>query len=195
MTLQNTNIETEIPQKNLFQCMLHFGALLGLFWMFKYLFKIGEEYWKHFIYFYFVLQIGTPLLLYFFYTKYLQYKKISSSIGKALLFCIGTGFFASLFEDVMLFAHYGFINSAVLYDTIGELDKNFNIEQLQELYPNMSTTELSSLKESLMTIFTPKYVLIIILFANSIAQTILCGLFGLVIGFFPPINILSNQKK
>ena len=95
----------------------------------------------------------------------------------------------------MLFAHYGFINSAVLYDTIGELGKNFNIEQLQELYPNMSTTELSSLKESLMTIFTPKYVLIIILFANSIAQTILCGLFGLVIGFFPPINILSNQKK
>ena len=191
MTLPNT----EVPQKNLFQFILHYGALLGLFWMFKYLFRIGQEYWEHFVYFYTVLQIGTPLLMYFFYTKYLQAKGIPSTIGKSLIFCIGIGFCASLFEDVMVYAHYAFVNSSDMYDAISKAANIMTLDKLQEMYPSLNVTELTNIREQILNMLTLKFVLIMMLFLNTLAQTVLSAIFGLVIGIFPPRNFLSNQKK
>lgn len=186
---------TDVPQRNLFQSVLHYGALLGLFWMFKYLFKIGEEYWKHFIYFYNVLQIGTPLLMYFFYTKYLLEKNIASTIGKALIFSIGTGICASLFENVMIFAHYAFINSSQLHTAIEELHRVTNVEQLKDIYPSLTTTEITEITDKMLSFFTLRTMLVIVLFVNTILEAILSAIFGLVIGLFPPRNMSLNKNK
>lgn len=188
MMTTNTTVK-----KNMFQSILHYGALLGLFWMFKYLFKIGEEYWEHFIYFYSVLQIGTPLLMYFFYMKYLQYSQKKSTIWKCILFCVGIGFCASIFEDAMIYAHYGFINSSVLYDMIGQINGVLNMDLMQQLFPTKSLTEVEDIRQSMLDIYTPKFVLVVLLFSNSFAQTLLSLIFGLVIGIFLPSNIKNKN--
>lgn len=90
---------------------MHYGALLGMFWVFKYCFFIGQTYWIHFIYFFHLLNVVSPLLMYVFYLKYKsETQNQVHNIGKCILFVVAISFFGSLFESVIIYAHYAFID-------------------------------------------------------------------------------------
>lgn len=93
---------------------MHYGALLGLFLMFRYMFWIGAGFSDFlFIYFYYLLNIGTFLLVYIFYFKF-KFKNAETSKPRTViecsLFTIMMFFFASIFEGAIMYAHYQLIH-------------------------------------------------------------------------------------
>lgn len=93
---------------------MHYGVLLGLFLMFRYLFWIGSGFSDVlFIYFYYLLNIGTFLLVYIFYFKF-KFRNAEASKPRTMLECMGFTvmmfFFASIFEGAIMYAHYQLIH-------------------------------------------------------------------------------------
>lgn len=104
----------EEQKRTTWEYMLHYGALLGLFWVFQYLFFIGEAFWVHFIYFYHLLNIVSPLLMYIFYLKYRgSTPDINHNLWRCVLFVVVICFLGSFFDAAIRYAHYAFINPDV----------------------------------------------------------------------------------
>lgn len=91
---------------------MHYGALLGIFWLFKYLFLIGSGFSDHvFIYIYYLLNVGTFLLIYISFMKYrFSDSENPKSKIECILFTVMACFFASFFEGLIMYAHYQFIH-------------------------------------------------------------------------------------
>lgn len=91
---------------------MHYGAILGLFWIVKYLFIIiGGFAGDVFIYLSSLLSVGTFLLVYVFYFKYRNSDPDKpKGIIKCILFVAAMAFFASIFEGAIMYMHYAVIH-------------------------------------------------------------------------------------
>ncbi len=150
---------------------MHYGMILGVFWIFKYLFKIGSGFSDHvFIYVFYLLNVGTFLLIYIFTFKF---KESDPEKTKSILSCIFfvtlVCFFASFFEAAIMYAHYKFIDPEYFAKLI------LPVMNMIEALPN-SPHE----KEILVSIFTNKPIYII---ADFISNTFLGLILGLLMSF------------
>lgn len=91
---------------------MHYGAILGLFWIVKYLFiVVGGFAGDVFIYLSSLLSVGTFMLVYAFYFKYRDSDADRpNSIVKCILFVATMAFFASIFEGAIMYMHYEVIH-------------------------------------------------------------------------------------
>lgn len=162
---------------------MHYGAILGLFWMLKYILLIisgfkfpiaGGVTSDIFLYLYYVLNLGTFALIYIFYFKYkFSDEEHPKQMGYCILFTIMLCFFASFFEGAMMYAHYKFIHPEVFNEVSRPLHKM--VETLPETFPNYPQESLDLLHK----IYSNRLVYIIVLFL----QNIFVGFFlGLVFG-------------
>ena len=150
---------------------MHYGAILGLFWMFKYLFRIGAGFSDHvFIYVFYVLNVGTFLLIYIFTFKFKQSdaEKPRGILG-CILFVVLICFFASFFEAVIMYAHFKFIDPGYfLKMTAPYIDMINSMPSLSLAY-----------KELWRDIFSNKLVYIVL---NFMGNTFLGLMLGLLMG-------------
>jgi len=163
----------DIKEKStsLLRYAMHYGAILGLFWMFKYLFRIGAGFSDHvFIYVFYVLNVGTFLLIYIFTFKFKESdtEKPRGILG-CILFVVLICFFASFFEAAIMYAHFKFIDpgyflkmTAPYIDMVGSM-------------PSLSPAD----KELLEGIFSNKLVYIV---SGFIGNTFLGLMLGLLMG-------------
>lgn len=90
---------------------MHYGVVLGLFWVFKYLFAIGGAYYDGLMYIYSFLGVGTCIIIPYLTTRYRDKAnggKISyfECIKYTLFLC----FFGSLIEAVVAYLYFAEIN-------------------------------------------------------------------------------------
>lgn len=167
-------------KKSTLHYIMHYGAWLGLFWMVKYLFQIGETYWKHFIYFYYVLNIVSPLLMYFFYLNYLKINpQIKHTLLRCIVFLVGISLCASFFEDALIFARFTYLDTDTLYNM------QMNMQQYMENYPFSkfyNEEQMASVERMYGFFLQPKILLLIYLAANTFVQMISSLIFAVLIG-------------
>lgn len=156
---------------------MHYGALLGLFWMFKYTFLIVTGFTSDlFLFLYYVLNIGTFFLIYVFYFKYkFADAEKSKEMGYCLIFVILMCFFASFFEGALMYAHYQFIHPEAFEAMVQQNLKA--IEYITKIMPNYPQESINMME----TMFSSKVYYITGLFLGNL----IVGMFlGLVIGIF-----------
>ncbi|WP_165020421.1 DUF4199 domain-containing protein [Dysgonomonas sp. ZJ279] len=162
---------------------MHYGAILGLFWAFKYLVYVGASYWEHFIYLYYLLNAGTFFLIYIFYFRYKESdtEKMKSALQCAV-FTILACFFASFFEGAMIYLHYKFIDPGYFAQMIHPFTES--IEQVKKM-DMMSDEEFAESKKILYSIFNNRGTYIL---GKFIGNTFIGLIFGVLIG------ALGNKK-
>ena len=175
---ESTNMEEQ--KKSTLDYTMYYGALLGIFWIIKYCFFIGQTYWVHFIYFYYLLDVVSPLLMYVFYLRYKsQTPELMHGVWRCVLFVLCISFFGSLFESVIIYAHYAFINpdlfaniSAIYTGAIDNLPvpEDFTAEQLQSF---------NQMRSIMVSIFSSKATYLIF---NIIGRLFVGLIFSLLIG-------------
>lgn len=171
----------EEQNKSTLEYCMYYGALLGLFWIIKYAFLIGYDYWVHFIYFHHLLNVVSPLLMYIFYLRYkTETPNLHHDVARCVIFVLGISFFGSFFESAIIYAHYAFINP----DFFAKLS-SVPLGLLDEIMiPNgLSGEELATFnksKEIVANIFSNK---ITYLISNMIGNIFLGLIFSLLIGF------------
>ena len=157
---------------------MYYGMILGLFWVFKYLFRIGAGFSDHiFIYVFYLLNVGTFLLIYIFTFKFKNSdpdhpKSILSCILFVTLIC----FFASFFESVIMYAHFQLIDPGYFLKMTTPM-----VEMVDSL--PYSPQE----KELVMGMVTSKPFYII---SNFIGNTMLGLILGLLMGL-----LINTQKR
>lgn len=166
--------------KLLLRYALHFGALLGLFWMLRYSFFIADTFSYHiFKYLYFLMDIGTMLLIYIFSVKYVmsdpQHPK---NFWQCLLFVIAICFFASFFEGVILYAHYAFIDPSYFSKMTQPLIDH--IRSMKNIF-SMPQADFENMMNVYITILSSKLTYVLALFARN---TLLGIALGALMGFF-----------
>lgn len=88
--------------------LLRYGVIIGVFWIFKYLFLIGSGFSDRvFIYVYYILNIGTFLLIYVYYFKF---RNISQNLWQCVKMIAFVCFVGSLIEGGIMLAHYSLIH-------------------------------------------------------------------------------------
>lgn len=166
--------EENVPMLKL---AMHYGALLGLFWMFKYAFLIISGFTTDlFLYLYYILNIGTFMLVYLFYFKY-KFSDADNprSMGYCLMFVIAMCFFATFFEGALIYAHYEFIDPS-FFDTMTQRIIKM-LESFSATVPNYPQEAIDAMEG----ILTSKAYYISIQFLNNI---IIGTFLGLVLGIF-----------
>lgn len=176
--------EQEEKNRSTLEYIMHYGALLGLFWMFRYLFKIGEAYWVHFIYFYALFSIISPLLMYIFYMRYLmQTPEIKHGFFGCLIFVVGICLFGSFFESAIIFAHLSFIDldffAKVSSTMIGINESSMKLFESMGSFKSMSSDEFANLR-SIME--SPRMIKVIYILGNMIELLFRGFFFALLIG-------------
>ncbi|MBB4037378.1 hypothetical protein GGR21_003295 [Dysgonomonas hofstadii] len=161
---------------------MHYGMILGLFWAFKYLFRIGAGFSDHiFIYVFYLLNVGTFLMIYIFTFKF---KNADPDNPRGILSCIAfvtlVCFFASFFESTMMYAHFKLIDPGYFYKMT---------EPMVEMVNNLSfpPEEEEPLRKFFMDLVTGKPLYIV---SNFIGNTILGLILGLMMGL-----LINSQKK
>ncbi|QRX63713.1 DUF4199 domain-containing protein [Dysgonomonadaceae bacterium zrk40] len=87
------------------------GLVLGVYWVFKYLFVITGELHPLLSFIGTILSIGTPLLLFYFLVKYnREGTNGEMRFGEGIQFSILLFFFASLLESLMVLLHVKWID-------------------------------------------------------------------------------------
>lgn len=87
---------------------MHYGLFLGAFWAVKYLVHIASAtIWIHFIYLYYLMNVGTFLLVYIFYIKYINFdtSEVNNKL-RGFFFVVLLCFFASFLEGAMIYVHF-----------------------------------------------------------------------------------------
>ncbi len=101
------------------------GILLGLFWVFKYLFVILGGKYPGMNVIGTTLSIGTPVLLYYLLVRYnAGWMNREMRFGQGVQFTILLFFFASVLEALVVYIHIRWIDPAYLahlYDSMIEL--------------------------------------------------------------------------
>jgi len=156
---------------------LHCGAILGLFWMLKYAFLIISGFTTDlFLYLYYILNIGTFMIVYIFYFKYkFEDPQNPKGMDYCLMFVIAMCFFATFFEGALIYAHYKFIDP-VFFENISQRTLKM-VESFSAGIPNYPQEAIDALG----AIVTSKAYYISMQFINNI----IVGTFlGLILGFF-----------
>lgn len=163
---------------SLLKYAMHYGMILGFFWMFKYLFLIGAGFSDHvFIYVYYLLNVGTFLLLYIFTIKY---RNSDPGSPKGMLSCVLfvtlICFFASFFESAIIYAHYKFIDPSyfikLTIPAMNMIDKLPNPPEQKEILRNIFSSQ-------------PIYIIM-----EFIKNTVLGLILGLLMGL-----LVNNTKN
>lgn len=91
---------------------MQYGLYLGIFWALKYLVYVAASYWVHFIYLYYLLNVGTFILIYVFYIKYINADTypVNNKI-RGFLFVVLLCFFASFIEAAAVYLHFQVLDS------------------------------------------------------------------------------------
>lgn len=186
----------EQKSKSTLEYIMHYGALLGLFWIFKYLFKIGESYWVHFIYVYALLNIVSPLLMYIFYVKYMmQTPEVRHTFWKCILFIVGICFFGSFFEAAIMYAHFTFINPDVFANIsaamMGIMESMMQTMEKTGSFNDLSASEVAAIKTQMEGAAISKAPFII---AHMIQQVITGFIFSLLIGLLTRNRTINLNK-
>ena len=171
-------MEIEKENSSFVKLAMHYGMILGLFWLFKYLFIIGDGFTSHFfIYFFYLLNVGTFLLIYIIYIKYknLDMEKPKGLLQSAL-FMAAVCFFASFFEGLIMFVHYKIIHPESFRDMIRPF---INMVNNLPVPQNADVAQFEKAKEIYVGIFSNRVVYIIF---NFIGNTILGFTLALLIG-------------
>ena len=107
------------------------GLVLGVFWVFKYLFVITGELHPLISFIGTILSIGTPLLLFYFLVKYNREGADGGmSFGQGIQFSILLFFFASLLESLVVLLHVKWIDPLFIggiYDAMIEMASQLSI--------------------------------------------------------------------
>ncbi len=118
----------------LLEYTMYAGILLGLFWIFKYLFVIlgGKHPGMNVIGT--TLSVGTPVLLYYLLVKYnVGWMNCKMRFGQGVQFTILLFFFASILEALVVYIHIQWIDPtyiANLYDSMVEIAKTLEISRV-----------------------------------------------------------------
>lgn len=179
MDIHQENMKEQ--NKSTLDYTMYYGALLGVFWIIKYCFFIGKDYWVHFIYFYHMLNIVSPILMYVFYLRYRsETPEVIHNVWRCVLFILGISFFASLFESVIIYAHYAFINpdffASISNMYTGMLDHMPAADGLT----GEQLTAFNQAKHTASTIFSSRITYLIL---NIMNQLFVGLIFSLLIGF------------
>ncbi|WP_029904728.1 DUF4199 domain-containing protein [Prevotella sp. 10(H)] len=161
---------TDFKEKgtSLLRYAMNYGVILGLFWIFKYLFKIGAGFSDHvFIYVFYLLNVGTFLLIYIFTFKFkMSDPEKPKGIWSCIIFVVLICFFASFFEGVIMYAHFKFIDPGYFMTMTSPL-----IEMVNKM-PNL----LPEQKEIMIQIFSGKPIYILSAFIGNIILGLILGL-------------------
>lgn len=96
--------------------LLRYGAIIGAFWIFKYLFLIGSGFSDHvFIYIYYLLNVGTFLLIYIFYFRI---RSIAEGLWQCVKVMACICLIGSALEGILMFLHYQFIHPSYFYSEV-----------------------------------------------------------------------------
>ncbi len=123
--------EKEGNNSQLLNYVMHAGIILGLFWVFKYLFVIFGM--KHPVMSAIgsMLSIGTPLLLFYLLVKYNTGQMDNKMrFGQGVQFSVLLFFFASILEALVVYIHIQWIDPAYitnLYESLMEMAKTIEI--------------------------------------------------------------------
>lgn len=181
--LDNSEVKEKDP--SLVKYAMHYGVILGLFWVLKYLLLMGVAFSELFKYLFYVFNVGTFLLIYIFTYKFKesdakQIKKASQCILFSVLLCL----FASFFEGAIMYAHYKFIDPA--YFT--KITEPFLLALDKVDKPaSMSYDEYMKSKEIAKDLFSMETVHIMGKFIENI-------FLGLFLGVFMAL-VIGNRKK
>jgi hypothetical protein len=109
------------------------GILLGLFWIFKYLFVILGGKYPGMNVIGTTLSVGTPVLLYYLLVRYnVGWMNRKMRFGHGVQFTILLFFFASILEALVVFIHIRWIDPtyiATLYDNMVEVAKALEVSK------------------------------------------------------------------
>lgn len=165
---------------------MYYGLLLGAFWVFRYIFLIiaGAGVSDRFLFLFYLLNIGTFLLMYVFYTKY----KFSGQAGQhqsvySILFMMLMCFYASFLEGAIMYAHYKFIDPAYFANMVS------NVLNSVETYGKtglVTEEQYLQIKDQLTAIYSSKMFYITIEFLKNL-------FLGLFMGFI--LHLIVATKK
>lgn len=185
--MQN-NINSEVEQRTTLQYAMRYGALLGIFWIFKYLFKIGAGmYDTSLISVYHLLDIGTAILIYIFTIKFIKSEPDKPrSLWNIMLFVIFLCLFASIFQGAIEFAHYKFIDPAYFSEIVKAILAE--MDNTKKIFPGMSEADFNTAIEINKKIFSNEITYVIL----QMIANLFTGIFlGLVMG----ILLRTNKNK
>lgn len=180
-------------QKTTWEYMLHYGALLGMFWIFQYLFFIGQTYWVHFIYFYQLFNIVSPLLMYVFYLDYTtKTPERKHNLWRCVLFVTGICFLGSFFDAAIRYAHYAFINPDVFANLsavgTGIAESWLKVMDKHDAFKHMSPEQVTTLKDQYIAVMQSKLPYII---SEMISKVFL----GFIFSFLIALLTKNRQSK
>lgn len=184
VTPMNRSQEKEGSLTQLNAYAMHYGLYLGAFWVFRYLFLIvaGLGVSDRFKFLFFLMNIGTVLIMYISYNKYKasDSEKPKSSI-LCVLFMIMLCFYASFLEGLMMYVHFEFINPAYFAELSSiTINASENISKTI-----MTENDFAQSKEIMDAINSSKITYIIIEFFRNI----FLGLFlGIMLNFIVKIK-------
>lgn len=104
----NNNPDIKEGDISPFKYAMHYGIYLGAFWALKYLVYIASmTVWIHFIYLFYLMNVGTFLMIYIFYLKFINtdVSKVNNKF-RGFLFVVLLCFFASFLEAAMIYFHF-----------------------------------------------------------------------------------------
>lgn len=177
-----------MERRSIFQYAMHYGALLGIFWIFKYLFKIGAGmYDSSLLSIYHLLDIGTAILIYIFTVKFIKSEPDKPrGFWSIMLFVIFLCFFASIFQGAIEFAHYKFIDPAYFSEIVKAIIAE--MDNTKKIFPGMSDADFNTAIEINKKIFSSELTYVIL----QMIANLFTGLFlGLVMGILLRTN--KNQ--
>lgn len=170
--------------KSMFRYAMHYGVYLGLFWVFQYSLKIAADagFSDRFKYLFYLLNVGTFLLIYFFSIRYKESEpKKKLSILRCVGFVMTICFFASFFEGAAIYAHFKFIDTAYFDKMATQL-----INVSDSIYDWIGGQNTEAMKESARQVYLNKFFYVL---ANVFERT----LFGAFIGLI--ISVLISIRK
>ncbi|MFA6701891.1 MAG: DUF4199 domain-containing protein [Dysgonamonadaceae bacterium] len=95
---------------------MRYGILLGMFWIFKYLFIIGAKEMPLLMNVNSILSFGTLILLVYFLIRYKSKLKAPIGYWHCVSFSILIFFFAGIFEAIIVFIHTNWVDTAFIPD-------------------------------------------------------------------------------
>lgn len=156
---------------------MHLGLYLGLFWALKYLVFIAVAYWVHFIYLFYLMNVGTFLLIYMFYIKFINedVSKINNKL-RGFFFVVLLCFFASFIEAGMIYFHFQVLDPSYYMSKIEP-----NLVNLIESFPYPP-----AVKTSAISMVSNSFIYVMFTFFGNIVL-------GIIIG--TPMALLVKKNK
>ncbi len=180
--IQNT--EGSLSQINRYA--MHYGLILGAFWVFRYLFLVVAEIGvsDRFKFLFYLMNIVTLLLMYSFYYKY---KSSDTEKPKGAIYCIlfmiMMCFYASFLEGAIIYAHYKFIDPAYFSNLVSITISGVDSMPKTGL---ISEENYAQTRDTMVAIYSSKITYIVFEFIKNI-------FLGLFLGLI--LNVVVSIKK